>query len=95
LLRAALALVAAALPAPFAADPASLAARPADFAAVVAPRFAVLAADAAVPAALRAWLVEAAFLPRVDDELRCWLRFLVAAAFFAAADRSAFVRCAI
>jgi hypothetical protein len=94
LLRAAPALVAAALPAPFAAEPALLAAEPAAFAAPVAPFFAVLAAVAALPAARRAWLVDAAFLPRVDDELLCWLRFRVAAAFFAAADRSAFVRCA-
>jgi hypothetical protein len=86
--------VAAALPAPFAADPALLAAVPAAFAAPVAPFLAEPAAAAALPAARRAWLVEAAFLPRLDDELFCWLRVRVAAAFFAAAERSAFVRCA-
>jgi hypothetical protein len=35
--------------------------------------------------------VLAAFEPVVDDLARCWLRFLVAAAFFAAADLSALV----
>jgi hypothetical protein len=33
--------------------------------------------------------------PAVDDLARCSFRFLVAAAFFAAADLSAFVCCAI
>jgi hypothetical protein len=33
--------------------------------------------------------VPAAFLPAVAELARCWLRFRVAAAFFAAAERSA------
>jgi hypothetical protein len=44
----------------------------------------------ALPAA-RPCRVPAAFVPAVWDLLRCWFRFLVAAAFFAAAERSAFV----
>jgi hypothetical protein len=73
--------------------PASFAAVPAALAAFFSPLAAPLAAAFASPAALAAdlpWREEAAFLPDVCDDARCWLRFLVAAPFFAAAERSAF-----
>jgi hypothetical protein len=74
--------------------PACLAAPPADFAAEVTPPVAERAEDVAfpsLPAASLRCLVEADFLPLVCDFAFAWLRFLVAAPFFAAACRSAFV----
>ena len=71
---------------------------PADFAAVAAPVTAARAPDAAcaaLPAASLRCLVDADFLPAVEDDDFCWLRLRVAAAFLAAADRSALVLCAI
>ena len=81
-----------------AALPAFFAALPADFAAVAAPVTAARAPEAACdafPAASLRCLVDAAFLPAVDDDDFCWLRLRVAAAFLAAADLSALVLCAI
>jgi hypothetical protein len=86
-LRAAPTRVAADFPACLTASPAAFAA---DFTPVAAPR-ADLRAWSAASRASFACRVDAAFLPDAADELRCWLRFLVAAAFFAAAERSAFV----
>jgi hypothetical protein len=84
-----------AAPARVVADlPACLTASPAAFAAAFTPVAAPRAALRAWPAASRASLacrVEAAFFPVALDEVRCWFRFLVAAAFFAAAERSALV----
>jgi hypothetical protein len=74
--------------------PACLAARPVDSPADRRPPAALPTARFAEPSALpaaRLCLVPAAFVPAVEDLLRCWFRFLVAAAFFAAAERSAFV----
>jgi DNA polymerase-4 len=88
--REAPARVLADLPACFAARPAS---RAADFAPLTAP-LAVRRACPAASAAVRPCRVPAAFLPADWDSVRCRLRCLVAAAFFAAADRSAF-DCAI
>src|SRR6185437_4705155 len=85
--REAFARVLAALPACLAAVPA---ARAADLAPPTTPPAARLAWLAAVPA-VRPWRVAAAFLPAVSDCAFCWLRLRVAAAFFAAAERSAFV----
>ena len=81
-----------------AALPAFFAALPADFAAVAAPVTAARAPEAAcaaLPAASLRCLVAADFLPAVEDDDFCWLRLRVAAAFLAAADRSALVLCAI
>lgn len=89
------ALSVAAAPARVAAAlPACLTASPAAFAADFTPFAALFAALRASPAAARAsftWRVVAAFLPDDDDEAFCWLRFLVAAAFLAAAERSRWV----
>jgi hypothetical protein len=78
--------------------PACFAARPVAPAAERSPPAALPAALFAPPSASAACLpclVPAAFEPAVEDFARCWLRFLVAAAFFAAADLSALVRCAM
>jgi hypothetical protein len=84
-----------ATPARVATDlPACLAAVPAAFAAPAAPLaapFAALLASLAADAAVLPCRVDAARLPPACELARCWLRFRVAAAFFAAAERSAFV----
>ena len=85
------ALLAAALAPCFAARPASPAAPAALLAALPAARFAV----PRPPIASRPCRVPAAFLPAVADRLRGWLRFLVAAAFFAAADLVAVVEAVV
>jgi hypothetical protein len=85
--RAAPARLAAAFPASFAARAVD---SPADFRPPAAEPTAPFALPSA-PAALRPCLVPAAFLPAVAELARCWLRFRVAAAFFAAAERSALV----
>jgi hypothetical protein len=69
------------------ACPAALAA---DFRLLAAP-FAALRASPAASRASLACRVDAAFLPAAVDAVFCWLRLRVAAAFFAAADRSALV----
>jgi hypothetical protein len=71
----------------FTAVPAALAADPTPLAAL----FAVFFASLAAARASLACRVEAAFLPAAVDDVLCWFRLRVAAAFFAAAERSAFV----
>jgi hypothetical protein len=79
------------LPADF---PACFAARPvdapADLREPTASSTARRAESRELPAALPC-RVPAAFVPAAPARLRCWLRLRVAAAFFAAAERSAFV----